>query len=166
MSGGRKRILSPFNGRKKRKAWNKTREKYMPEERRQNLAETDRRSYYKQEEWLEPFLGNKSAFYDGSESEIVIMMMRNMMKIQKHSLQMFFKIGVLKNFANFRGKHLCWSFFVIKLQPKNRPRHRFFPMKFANFLRTPFFTEHLWWLLLKIINSNNYLRVLAIFATR
>ena len=22
--------------------------------------------------------------------------------------QMFFKLGVLKNFANFRGKHLCW----------------------------------------------------------
>ena len=22
---------------------------------------------------------------------------------------MFFKIGVLKNFANFTGKHLCWS---------------------------------------------------------
>ena len=24
-------------------------------------------------------------------------------------LQMFFKIGTLKNFAIFRGKHLCWS---------------------------------------------------------
>ena len=42
MSDGRKRIMSPFTGRKKRKAWNKTREKYVPEERRQNLAETDR----------------------------------------------------------------------------------------------------------------------------
>ena len=69
MSGSRKRILSPFNGRKKRKAWNKTREKYMPEERRQNLAETDKRSYYKQEEWLEEFLDDKSAFSDGSESD-------------------------------------------------------------------------------------------------
>ena len=47
MSDGRKLILSSFNGRKKRKAWNKTREKYMPEERRQNLAEADRESYYK-----------------------------------------------------------------------------------------------------------------------
>ena len=47
MSDGRKLILSPFTGRKKRKAWNKTREKYMPEERRQNLAETDWGSYYK-----------------------------------------------------------------------------------------------------------------------
>ena len=34
----------------------------MPEERRQNLAETDRRSYYNQEEWIEEFLDNKGAF--------------------------------------------------------------------------------------------------------
>ena len=47
MSDGRKLILSPFTGCKKRKAWNKTREKYMPEERRQKLAETDRGSHYK-----------------------------------------------------------------------------------------------------------------------
>ena len=30
--------------------------------------------------------------------------------------QMFFKIGVLRNFAMFTGKHLCWSLFLIKLQ--------------------------------------------------
>ena len=47
MSGGRKLILSPFTWRKKLKAWNNTREKYMPEERRQNFAETDRRSFCK-----------------------------------------------------------------------------------------------------------------------
>ena len=40
MPDGRKRILSPFTGRKKRKACNKTRKKYMPVKRRQNLAET------------------------------------------------------------------------------------------------------------------------------
>ena len=45
MSDGRKLILSPFTGRKERKAWNKTREKYMPVKRR--LTETDRGSYYK-----------------------------------------------------------------------------------------------------------------------
>ena len=37
-----KRILGPFTRRKKRKAWNKSRVKYMPVKRRQNLAETDR----------------------------------------------------------------------------------------------------------------------------
>ena len=40
----------------------------MPEERRQNLAETDRGSYYNQGERLEEFLDDKGAFYDGSES--------------------------------------------------------------------------------------------------
>ena len=29
---------------------------------------------------------------------------------------MFFKIGVIKNFAIFTGKHLCWSLFLIKFQ--------------------------------------------------
>ena len=49
MSAGHKWILSPFTGHKKRKAWHNTREKYMPEERRQNLAETDRGSFYNQD---------------------------------------------------------------------------------------------------------------------
>ena len=29
---------------------------------------------------------------------------------------MFFKIGVLKDFTNFNGKHLCWSLFLIEFQ--------------------------------------------------
>ena len=68
MSDGRKRVLSPFTGRKKRKAWNKTRKKYFPVKRRQDLAETDRGSYYK-EEWLEESLDSKGAFYNGNESD-------------------------------------------------------------------------------------------------
>ena len=43
--------------------------------------------------------------------------------------QAFFKIGVLKNFAIFRGKHLCWSLFLIKLRACN------FPVNTAEFLR-------------------------------
>ena len=46
-----------------------TREKFMPEERRKNLAETDRGSYYNQEEWVEEFLDDKGAFYNGSEND-------------------------------------------------------------------------------------------------
>ena len=68
MSDGLKRILSSFTECKKWKAWNKAREKYMPLKRRQNLAETDRWSYYK-EERLEEFLDNKVAFYSGNESD-------------------------------------------------------------------------------------------------
>ena len=69
MSGGRKRTLIPFTGRKKGKAWNKIRAKYRPKERRQNLAETDRGSYCNQKEWLEEFLYDKRAFYNGSDSD-------------------------------------------------------------------------------------------------
>ena len=42
MPDGRKRILSPFTGCKKRKTWNKIREEYMPVKTRQNSAEIDR----------------------------------------------------------------------------------------------------------------------------
>ena len=40
----------------------------MPVKRRQNLAETDRGSYYR-EEWLEEFLDSKSAFYNSNGSD-------------------------------------------------------------------------------------------------
>ena len=40
---------------------------------------------------------------------------------------------VLNNLANFPGKHLCWSSFLIK-----RIYHRCFPVKFVEFLRTRF----------------------------
>ena len=60
MPGGRKRILGPFTGCKKRKAWNKTREICMPVKRRQNWADTDR--------GLE-FLDSKGAFYNVNESD-------------------------------------------------------------------------------------------------
>ena len=68
MSGDRKLILIPFTGRKKRKARNKTREKYMLEEKRQNLAETDKGSYYNQEKWLEEVFDDKGAFYNGKKA--------------------------------------------------------------------------------------------------
>ena len=54
--------------RKKQKIWNKTREKHVPVKRRQNLAEIERGSYYKEEQ-LEEFLDSKGAFYNGSESD-------------------------------------------------------------------------------------------------
>ena len=44
---------------------------------------------------------------------------------------------VLKNFANFTGKRLC-------LRPATLlKKRRCFPVHFAKFLRTPFFTDHL-----------------------
>ena len=61
---------------------------------------------------------------------------------------MFFKTGALKKFTNFTGKHPRWSLFLINIIEK-RLKHRCFPVKFAKYLRTPFFTEHLQWLLLQ-----------------
>ena len=52
---------------------------------------------------------------------------------------MFFKIGFLKNFAIFTGKHLYWSLFFIKLYKKETPvQHRSFLVNIAKFLRIPF----------------------------
>ena len=45
-----------------------TREKYMPEKKRESLAETDSWSYYNHEGWFEKFLNGKGAFYNGSSS--------------------------------------------------------------------------------------------------
>ena len=58
---------------------------------------------------------------------------------------MFFKIGFLKNFAHFTGKHLFWSLSLIKLQAL-----RLGGKNFAKFLKIPFSTEHLWWQFLYI----------------
>ena len=63
------------------------------------------------------------------------------------------------------SKHLCQSPFLNKfagLRPatllKTRLWDRYFPVNFANFLRTPFLIEHLWWLLLHSqINAKNAL---------
>ena len=64
-------------------------------------------------------------------------------------LQMFFKIGVVKSFANFTGKHLCWSLFLKNLQGESLKLHKkdFNTGVFLRSLRN-FFTEHLLLLLL------------------
>ena len=51
---------------------------------------------------------------------------------------MFCKKGVLKNSANFTGKHLCQSLFFNKVAGFGR---RCFPVNFAKFLGTPFFNR-------------------------
>ena len=74
-------------------------------------------------------------------------------KIKSSRYQILLNIGVLENFANFTGEYLCWSLFFSKvagLQLYYKTlQHRCFPVKFVKFLRTPFFTEHLRWLLLE-----------------
>ena len=65
-------------------------------------------------------------------------------------LQMFFKLGVLKYFAIFTGKHTCWSLCLIKLQAlkpatyiKNRLQHRSKSVNIAKLLRVSFSIKHL-----------------------
>ena len=59
--------------------------------------------------------------------------------------ELFYKKGVLKNFTKFTGEHLCQSLW-----------RRCFPVK-VKFLRTSFFIEHIWWLLLEL---GNYFQLL------
>ena len=78
------------------------------------------------------------------------------------SLEMFYKKGVLRYFAKFTGKHLCQSLDFNKiagLRPatllRKRLWNRYFPVNIMKFLRTPFVTEHLWWLLLTTVNISD-----------
>ena len=49
---------------------------------------------------------------------------------------MLFKIGILKNFANFTAKRV----------------------KYVEFSRTPFYTEYLWWLFLTMLSVRKLLQ--------
>ena len=60
---------------------------------------------------------------------------------------------------------MCWSLFFNKvagLSPaatllKKILRHWRFPVNFAKFRRTPFYIEHLWWLLLPVVTSRSFI---------
>ena len=79
--------------------------------------------------------------------------------------EVFCKKGALRNFTKFTGKHLCLILFF----------HRCFPLNSVKLLRTPFFIEHLWWLLLRIfeilfssssvflLSRRNYINIINIF---
>ena len=72
------------------------------------------------------------------------------------------KKGVLRELAKFAGKHLCQSLFINKVAGQGRQLYlkrdlaRVFPVNFAKFGKTPFLTEHLWWLFLVLQNRCSY----------
>ena len=68
---------------------------------------------------------------------------------------MFFEIGVLKNFANFAGKHLCWSLFLIKLQAYSKQKQSFAHV-LKNFVNFP--EKHLCWSLFLIKFLTNFIK--------
>ena len=88
---------------------------------------------------------------------LMVVLFLELMKFGSSRPEVFCKKGVLRNFAKFIGKHLCQSLFfnqVAGLRPatllKKRLWCRCFSVNFAKFLRTPFLTEHIRWLLLEV----------------
>ena len=97
-------------------------------------------------DWVESYLGPHQTFLIESYEVVV----------QK----VFCKQGVLRNFAKFTGKHLCYSLFCNKVAGprvatllKKETLAQCFPVNFAKFLRTTFYIEHLWWLLLSVFTT-------------
>ena len=89
-------------------------------------------------QFLRPIL---CEFFDAAKASLVFIKNR----CRNSRWVMFFKIGVLKDFAIFTGIHLCRSLFLMKLQA-----FRCFPVNTAKFLRAAFSVEHLRWVLLQI----------------
>ena len=66
--------------------------------------------------------------------------------IRSSCLQIFFKIGVLKNFANSQ-EHTCVGVSFNKIAGLQRDSRSFY-INIVKFLRIAVSIEHLWWLLL------------------
>ena len=78
--------------------------------------------------------------------------------------KVFCKEGVFRYFAKFTEKHLCQVLFFnkvvglwLQLYLKRESDTGVFLWIFAKFLRTPFFTEQFWWLLLYKFVSMSWL---------
>ena len=75
-----------------------------------------------------------------------------LIKGRSSHLKCSMKKYILRNFIKFTGKHLCQILFFNKvarlLRPatllKKRLWHKCVPANFVKFLKTSFFTEHLW----------------------
>ena len=65
---------------------------------------------------------------------------------QKVRPEVFYKTDVCKHFRSSRPVHLRPATLL-----QMRLWHRCFPVNFVKFLRIPYFTEHLWWLLLTFL---------------
>ena len=73
---------------------------------------------------------------------------------QNEPTEVFYKKAVLKYFAIFTGKHLCWSLKFIKM----RLQHRCFPVNIAKFLRAPILKNICERLLLNDKNSLTWIK--------
>ena len=65
-------------------------------------------------------------------------------ELQLQPLEMIYKKAVLKNFAMFTGKHLCWNLFLSKVASlKKRLQHSCFPVNISKNFKNTYFEEHL-----------------------
>ena len=68
-------------------------------------------------------------------------------------LEVFDQKAVLKNFAIFTGRHLCWSLFLINGNfIKKRLQHSCFPVNIVKFIRTLILKNSCKWLLISILS--------------
>ena len=70
--------------------------------------------------WNTRFLNSSRSFYAFRNNSRI--MEEKSLKEKKQPPGMFYKKAVLKNFAIFTKKHLCWSLFLIKLQAERHPK--------------------------------------------
>ena len=80
MPDGRKRILGPFIGRKKRKAWNKTGEKYYAGKKKTKFTWNRQGIKLQRGMVIEEFLDSNGAFYNGNESDTEAVVQRCSLK--------------------------------------------------------------------------------------
>ena len=84
--------------------------------------------------------------------------LRNFHLIRGSRPEVFRKKGVLISFTKFTGRYLRPATLL-----KKRLWRKCFAVNFAKFLRTPFFTEHLRWLLLPILKCICYTKETCLF---
>ena len=73
--------------------------------------------------------------------------------------EVFCKKCVLRNFTKLIGKHPCQSLLFNKVAGLNLNQAKI-PVNFAKFLRTPFYIEHLWWLLLFVYRLHFFVELI------
>ena len=107
------------------------------------------------------FLGNRTSSLVIAVIVVALVIVIVIAKLRSSRPEVFCKKGVLGNLTKFTGKHLCQSLFFNKvagLRPqacnfiKKETLAQVFSCECCEISKNtflPFFTEHLWWLLLK-----------------
>ena len=67
--------------------------------------------------------------------------------------EVFCRKGFLRNVAKLTEKHHCQSLFFDKVAGLSGTLAQVFFCEFSEISKTPFFTEHLWWLPLKELSE-------------